>query len=872
MIHGRQTELAELRRLVHAVRNGSGGALVLRGDAGFGKSTLLDTVAAEADGLTVLRTAAIEAEQDLPYAALHLLLGGFDDFTALPDAQAGALRVALGHADGEVPDRFLAGLAVLNLLASAGPLVCLVDDAHWLDRTSAEALLFAARRLGAEPVLMVFAARDGFDAGGLPELAVPGLDRATSATLLAERAPGLGAAARERIVAESEGNPLALLELNTADTRMPAFGPLPVGERVLAEYRSRIARLPERTRLVLTVAAAGSGDLGCVVLAGEVLGFGLDDLDDAVRSGLVRIVGDGVVFRHPLARSAVYQEASLSMRVAAHRALAESTQDRHARVRHRAAAALAPDETIAAELAAVAADSWDRGAFASSATAFEQAAALSTEPDSRADRLTRAASASSRAGQPARAAELATRAASSTTDPANLVSLAGVLAMAEYEQGTQANGTQMLLDTAPLAPPDRRAAMLAIAASQAWFIGDLPPVRRAADLMAELAVPNSARALAALADGAYAEAFPTLAEVVAAARATRHEIPELRLHAINVALLTVDDEAALDLAATEVALARADGVIGALPSVLFMLAQAQVRSGLHREAVESATEAMEIARSTGMGHRVALVSSVLGRIAAIEGDEERCLELIATASRVATGSSASLHGLLDLGLGRYEAAVRRFEEAEAGPYRYTSAVMVGVPDRVEAAVRAGLPHAEPLARFTAWAEASGRPWARAVALRCKGIASDQEEPFARAVEIGGGRPFERARTELAYGEWLRRHRRRTDARPLLRSALAVFERLKAAPWADRARAELRATGEAAVPARGPDVLDSLTPQELQIVRLAAAGVSNRDIAAQLFLSARTVEYHLYKAYPKLGVGSRHELPSVVAASGLAASA
>ncbi|TDB84494.1 helix-turn-helix transcriptional regulator, partial [Actinomadura sp. 7K534] len=340
-----------------------------------------------------------------------------------------------------------------------------------------------------------------------------------------------------------------------------------------------------------------------------------------------------------------------------------------------------------------------------------------------------------------------------------------------------------------------------------------------------------------------------------------------RVRGAQVALIIGADEAALELAAAEVAYSRRHGLIGALPNVLQTLAQAQIAVGRHADAEAAVAEAIALARDTGRPHREGRLGAVLARPAAIEGDEARLRELIAKTPPPGDGLAASALALLDLGLGRYDDALRRLEELANGHQRHSAASVTAIPDQVEAAVRSGqLDLARTVfARFRTWAEAGGQTWALAVSLRCKALLTDDEEPYARAVQLHerSTRPFERARTELLYGEWLRRARRRSDARTPLRSAAEIFERLRAAPWLDRTRAELRATGESgpAVPT-APDLLDRLTPQELQVVRLAASGTSSREIAAQLFLSPRTVEYHLYKAYPKLGISSRKELANL----------
>ncbi len=369
--------------------------------------------------------------------------------------------------------------------------------------------------------------------------------------------------------------------------------------------------------------------------------------------------------------------------------------------------------------------------------------------------------------------------------------------------------------------------------------------------------------MAHLVDDDYARGLPLLERAVAAGQ---DGSDAARTRALHSAILLGDDAAAMELAAAEVARCRAQGLIGALPQALHLLAERQVLAGAHRDAEASVAEAVEIARDTGLRERVAWLGGVPARIAAIEGDERRCRDLVRDVPDVGRVAGESALSLLELARGDYEAALGRLETAAGpGPQRHMAMAMATVADQVEAAVRLGQSgRAErPMRAFEAWARAGGQPWALAVAHRCRALVDGREEDYREAVRLHGQgrRPFERARTALLYGEWLRRARRRSEARDTLRSALEDFEGLRAVPWAERARAELRAAGDATTSAKATaeNVLDRLTPQELQVVRLAADGNSSREIAAQLFLSRRTVEHHLYKAYPKLGVGSRREL-------------
>ncbi|MFC5751382.1 ATP-binding protein [Actinomadura rugatobispora] len=903
MLRGRDAQRAELARLAEAARAGRSGVLVVRGEAGIGKTALLDEAARQAarrdsggsDVPRVLRATGVEAEAALPFAGLQMLLRPvLPRLDALPGAQADALRGALGLAATGGGDRFLVGLAVLTLLselAAERPVLCLVDDAHWLDPASADALVFAARRLGAEGVALVFAARDGFDAPGLPELELDGLGREAAAGLLADRSPGLAAPLRDRILKEAAGNPLALIELPAGlseeerSGRASAPAALPVTGRVLASFGVQIDRLPEPSRLVLLVAAAeGGGELGTVLRAAGQLGAGAADLALAERAGLVQVTAVSVAFRHPLVRAAAYQGAPLATRLAAHRALA-AVLDGDRRALHRAAASPVPDESVAAELERTAQRARDRGALASSPALYEEAARLSPGGGDRARRMTRAAQAAITVGRTEQAGALAERALAMTGDPLLHVGPTMVRATVEHERGTPGGSARLLAGSAePIAGDDPGLALtlLVIAAGNAWSSAEEAALRRVAGLAADLMprVPGAAPVAAALvalerlAAGDHAAALAPLRDLVGRSRAEPHESLIVRLFVINLALLLGDDAAAAELASGDAARSRGLGLAGALPLTLQMLAQAQAAAGLHRDARAVAAEALGFARDTGQSHREGRIAAVTARLAAIEGDAEGCRELAGRALARGDGhdEAAAAAGcalaLLDLAQGRYQEALDRLAEIVQGPARHTAAVRFATGDLVEAAVRAGAPGRAdgPFRRFAAWSEAAGPPWARGVTLRCRALLAPPREAgglfeqAAAAHREDGGRPFERARTELLHGEWLRRARRRTDARTPLRFALAAFERLGAAPWTERARAELRASGETAPESTAAEErLAALTPQELQIVRLAAGGASNRDIAARLFLSRRTVEYHLYKAYPKLGITSRAEL-------------
>ncbi|MET0238009.1 MAG: LuxR C-terminal-related transcriptional regulator [Kibdelosporangium sp.] len=871
MLYGRSAAQAAVECLITGARDGHSGALVLRGEPGIGKSALLAWAAGHAarTGLRVLRVTGIEGETDLAFAGLVQLLWPVQDrIGTLSEPQAAALRAVLGSGRTGGQDRFLIGLAVLTLLADLaddGPVLCLVDDAHWLDQATADAFLFAARRFAEEGVAMVFAAREeGFAAPGITEFELPRLADADAARLVAEH--GLALNLRDQVIAESAGNPLALIEFAAAQRGHPAGPvPLPIADRVLASFRAQISRLPERTRLMMVIAAAEArGDLPMLLGAAATFGVGLGDLGEAETARLLRVSGTTVTFRHPLIATASYQGAVLARRVAVHQALADAAQDPDCRIRHLAAATMGPDEGVAAELVQAAERARCRTGYAAAAGFYEQAAQFTPVPRDRAGRLGQAASLAFAAGHTDRAGDLAGQAEQLIDDPQALAGLPQIRAAVEFELGEPRLAARLLIERAAHADPAQAAAMLRTSAGYAWFCGDTDSIRLAARMCADIDQPDLMVAgMAHLVGDDYARGLPLLADVVDEGEAGTDDAARAR--AVFTGMLIGDDAATLRLAAAEVARCRRQGLIGAMPQLLQDLAGAQVRVGRLRDAEATVAEAAEIAKDTGLHQRIARLDGLLARIAAIEGDEQRCRRLAGDTPDAGGAASDSALILLDVAIGDYESVVRRFDTARRGPGRHTAVLMAAVADQVEAAVRLGRAEQaeQPLRRFEAWAQAGRQPWALAVALRCRALLSEQEQPYTQALRLHlrASRPFEQARTELLYGEWLRRARRRSDARDPLRSALATFERLRAKPWAQRARTELQATGESIAVAQpaAANMLDRLTPQELQVVRLAADGDSSREIAAALFLSPRTVEHHLYKAYPKLGVGSRREL-------------
>ncbi len=861
MLYGRTLEQERLAALVDAARAGTGGALVLRGGAGVGKTALLDWAAA-LPGVTVLRGSGVEFEAELPFAGLtQLLRPGVDRLDRLPGPQRDALRSAFGLARGEPADRLLVGLGVLTLLAELAdeaPLLCLVDDAHWLDSVSADALLFAARRLAGEGVALVFGARDGaFPAPGVSELTVAGLAPQDAVRLLA---PDLDPAVRYRVLAEAQGNPLALLELPEVLAGEAGTGPVPLTDRLRTAFHRQVGMLPPATRTLLLVAAAeDTGELAVLLRAADALGAGPGDLRAAEEARLVEVTGARVRFRHPLVRAAVYQEAPYAERLAVHAALADAmtgadVADR--RAWHRAAATTGPAEPVALALEETAEQARARNGYAAALAAFERSAQLSEDRRAQARRLLRAAEAGLEAGRLAAAARLAEQAAGLEREPGTLARITMVEGAAWFAQGVHQTAYEVLTAGAELGT-DLRGPLLVQAFHPAWYLGE-PYLSACLDKLSTVDHPVARYQVAAV----RGKPLP-LADTAA-------QVDTELVQLCGLGFVAGQDAEAYELAARLVTACRLEGRVGTLPTLLFFLAEAELFHGRHRDAAVSVDEALRVARDGDQPQWTSQLLAVQAVLAALEGDEPRCRDLVAGAqSGVAAGAIPAGQawtlwalGLLDLGLGRVEPALARFEALQVDPHPHQVAAHRCVPDLVEAAARAGVPEraAGPLDRFAGWAERTGQPWARSLVHRCRAVLSGGERDYLRALELGA-RPFETARTQLLYGEWLRRAKRKAEARTQLGHALDTFERLGARPWAARTRAELEATGLPA-PVATERTPTTLTPQELQIARLAGQGLSNKDIAAQLFLSPKTVAYHLYKAYPKLNIGSRGELASL----------
>ncbi len=894
---GRERECAEIDRLLAHGAGGESGVLVIRGEAGIGKSTLLDYAAEHAGGFTILRAAGFEAEADLAFAGIYGLLrpvlGLLDE---VPEIQARALAGALGLAPSDAPDRFMVSAAVLGLLAAAAeqrPVVCLIDDAQWLDRPSAETLVFAARRLGADRVVILFAARDGemrhFDAPGVPSLTLGPLDGSAAETLLAARGQAAAPAVRARLLTEAHGNPLALLELPFAltDAQREGTSPLPdsipLTPRLRSVFRQRIEDLPDATQTALLIAAADeTGDLATVLMAAATLGLARDALDPAELAELIRISGDAVTFRHPLVRSALYDSATASRRQQVHAALASAYRgDEHAdrRVWHQAMATLSGDEEVAAALEAAARRARARAAHASAASALLRAAELSTDDERRRRRIADAANAAWDAGQPdrARACIAAVLPEASGELRADLLGLSGVI---ESRSGDVHTALRLLLECAELTTdPSKRLEALGEAAEMVSFAGEYERAIEFGALAAQV-TPRTARdeflvslmgLMAAAAAGEHERARAAMEDVVD--RAATLDDPRGLIWAVTALWAAPELAGAVDYAQRAVELARERGLVSLLPVALGYQTTAELSRNHFERAHAAAQESYRLSEDIGQSWGMSSLLAALSAIELVRGDLEAAREhgeeVLATGrERGAPFLVAVAHwrlGQIALVAGRPDEATDHLLRASATDTA-ESHPMVGlrlIPEVVEAALAAGreADAREAFARYDEWV--TRWPSETHIALRCRTRAllepARADEYFTAALAHADAVPtMTRARTELLYGEWLRRERRRQDARPHLRTALELFRQLGAVLWEERAANELRATGET-TRKRDPSTLDELTPQELQISGLVAEGKTNREIATQLFLSPRTIDYHLRKVFSKLGISSRGEL-------------
>ena len=889
--------------LLARVREGESAVLVIRGEPGIGKTALLRYAARQATGFRVAQVTGVEAEMELPFAGIHQLCGPMlDQLDALPHPQQDALNVALGLASGDVPDRFLVALAVLGLLSAAAeerPLLCLVEDAHWLDDASRLCLGFIARRLLAESVAIVVAvressAKDEFD--DLRELLLRGLDEEDARTLLMRAVPGrLDDRVRDRVIAETRGNPLALIDLPgglSAAELAGGFEPLAGADlsRYLEDrYHQRAGELPEATqRLLLLAAAEPMGDATLVWRAADGLGIESSSLAPAEDAQLVE-VGARVRFRHPLVRSALYGAATLSERRAAHRALAEVTDpvtDPDRRAWHRAHAAVGVDEEVAAELERSADRAQARGGVAAAAAFLAHATELTADPLERARRALAAAQAKFDAAASDAALELLATAELAPLDELQRARSERLRAEIAFARTRGSDAPALLLDAARhLEPLDaalaRETHLEAVAAAMfAGRLGDGPGVGEAAEAARSApAAPKPPRAIDLLLDGlttgftdGYSTGLPGIRKALDAFREVEGATGDVRWLwlACRLAQHLWDDELWYVLATRGLDIARDTGALSTLPIAATYRAALHVHEGAFGAASSLIEEADAITNATG----TAPLKYASLMLAAWRGNEADGLELIEAARLEATARGEGMGlgvvewatALLYNGCGRYAealaAAQRGCEHDDVGLFAWSLAELV------EAGVRVGRPDeaAAALDRLSERTRASGTDWGLGVEAGSRALLSDTREAerlYREAIErLERSRGVvHHARARLLYGEWLRRENRRVDARVYLRAAHEIFSEIGAEGFAERARHELLATGETAR-RRTEDARDVLTPQEAHIARLARDGLSNPEIGAQLFISPRTVQYHLRKVFLKLDITSRNELSRV----------
>jgi DNA-binding CsgD family transcriptional regulator len=914
-LRDREPERAVLNQFVAGVRTGDGQALVVRGEPGVGKTALLDYLAVQAQDCRVVHVAGVQSEMELAFAGLHQLCAPMlDRLEQLPGPQQDALRIAFGLSAGPAPDRFLTALAVLSLLAEVAgdqPLICVIDDEQWLDQASAQALGFTARRLGADPVGLVFAARvPGEELAGLPELTVAGLAEDDARALLASALAGpLDARVRDQIVAEAAGNPLALLELPRGMTHTELAGGfgLPFARsltgRIEDSFQRRLDALPERARQLLLLAAADpSGDLALMRRAADRLGLPVKATAiSAAEAGLAEF-GTRVRFRHPLVRSVAYRSAPLAERQRVHRVLAEAIDpdaDPDRRAWHRAQAADEPDEEIAVELERSAGRAQARGGLAAAAAFLERAVLLTADPGRRAERTVTAAEATLQAGAFGRALELLVAAEAGGSGPldelqgARVDLLRGQIAFAS---GLGSDAPPLLLKAAarlePLDPDLARETYLnawgaALFAGHLAAAGDLLEVSRAARNVYPAADPPRSidlllEGLALAVTDSRAAAAPVLRQAVAALAGVNAPVDQrLRWEwlASAAAHYLWDMDGSVAIGARAVQVAREAGALDQLPIHLQAHAIALTWRGDFRAAAALIEEARLVADATGT--RMAPMATIF--LAALRGRESEAVPLIETTLAAATAGGQGLAvtwarwmaAVLHNGAGRYaDAADAARQASQEMPHFYVSTW--ALTELIEAAARSGNARlvAAAVDQVTETTRPSGTDWGLAIEARCRALASEggaAEDRYREAIDRFGraGLRTELARSHLLYGEWLRRENRRADAREQLRTAHDLLSAIGMEGFAERARRELQATGEAVrkrAARAAADASQELTAQEAQVARLARDGLSNPEIGARLFISAHTVQYHLSKVFTKLGISSRGQLRGVLPGS------
>jgi len=903
----RDGERDALDRLIGAIRAGESQVLVVRGEPGVGKTVLLDYLAgrAAAAGCRVARATGVQSEMELAFAGLHQLCAPLlNRAERLPVPQQDALRTAFGLASGPPPDRFFVGLAALSLLALVAgerPLICLIDDEQWLDQASAQALGFVARRLAADPVGLVFSARQpGPELAGLPELTVDGLrDEDARALLEAALTVPLDAQIRDLIIAETRGNPLALIELPWGLTPAELAGgfglpgPAPLTSRIEDSFLRQLEALPDQTRRLVQLAAADpSGDQYLVWGAAERLGIPVQAAAPASDAGLVEF-GARVRFRHPLARSAAYRSASLADRRHMHGALAEVTDpvaDPDRRAWHRAQAATGPDEEIAAELERSAGRAQARGGLAAAAAFLERSVRLTADPSRYVERILAAALASFQAGAFEAALRLAGMAEDRPLDEFQRAQVGLLRAQVAFASGLGGDAPSLLLEAARrLEPFDLDLARETYLA--AWGAAGMATRVAGRDVLLEICHaiqalpprPVGPRPLDLLLDGLALSVTDGHAPAVATMRRAADQLTRIPVEdilrwgwmAVTAATTLWDLEGLYAISARQVELVRDAGALAHLPLYLAQLGIVLPWMGDFTGAAAVIAETDGVAAATGSP----IAPYTLLRLRALQGGEAEATALIASAIELAAGGQgiAAVYAhwaaaILYNGLARYEEATSAARQAISGclvPFQ----IPWMLPELIEAAARSGDAElaGETLDRLAESTRPAGTDIALGIEARCRALLGDgaaADELYREAIDRLTRtrlRP-ELARAHLLYGEWLRREGQRIEAREQLRTAHDMFAAIGMEAFAERARRELIATGET-VRKRGTETVNTLTAQETLIARLARDGLTNPEIGTRLFLSARTVQYHLRKIFTKLGITTRGELPAALARLG-----
>lgn len=908
-LRSRDRECAAIEQILESARASRGAGLLLYGEPGIGKSALLAEARERAGDMCVLAATCVEPESSLGYGSLEQLLRGVMDRAGrLPAPQSRALRIALGLGTGSAPDRFLVSLATLTLLsklAEERPVLCLLDDVHWADTPSLEVIAFVARRIESERIALIASTRDGhgggLEAAGIAAMHVYGLSTGDAEAILQERwGTAIPPVVRKVLATATDGNPLALMELPRVLTaeqlagRAPLPEPLPLAGDLERMFSGSIDRRdPDSRRVALVCAAQGQGSLAVIGRAATSLGLQTPPLELPGIEEVLRIDGSTVEFRHPLIRSAVYQGASPAERRAAHLALAdalaheEDQLDR--RAWHRSEAALGPDEEVASELERSADRTLRRSGYGAAAHSLERAADLSPLAGDRVRRIVAAADAAFHGGDTSRAASLIQRAEQlGGLEPAARLLSLYLRGAIELRAGVPADGLTILLpaaeEAASLDPP-LALRMLAVASEAAFQAGNLQAYWGMTPVLTRLAGDSNpaqrlhARLYLALRPETEGQK-PDIQRDLALAE--QLDEPDALGRIAGLVYAFGEYAAARRLRLKAVARARALGAAGSLAGALRSLALDDLSRDRFAWAEASAAEGRALALDTGQPNLALQHAAILAEVAGIRGREQEARQLadevLSEAAASGSHGTAALVrralGQLSLAWGHPEEAVRHLEAFGSLNGRpHQPAALAVVPDLVEAAVHTGRPE---LGR--AWlallldTPANDFPEARALELRSRALLAapgDADACFQEALRVHAAteRPLDEARTAMLYGEYLRRARRRVDARRPLRMALETFDRLGAVSWAERARSSLRATGETARK-RDPSTFDQLTRQELQVVRVVSEGATNREAAAQLFISPRTVDHHLRSIFQKLGISSRSELIRIVASGAL----